>query len=85
MRFKRNKDRLFTFLAHDDIPWNNNNAENAVKPFAWYRRDAKGRCSLKGLNDYLVLLSIQQTCKYRCINFLDFLRSQATTVQEYSG
>jgi len=84
-RFKRNRHRLFTFLEHDGVPWNNNNAENAVKPFAKYRRDTKGRCSKRALCDYLVLLSIQQTCKYRGINFLDFLRSQTSTIQEYCG
>jgi len=34
---------------------------------------------------YLVLLSVQQTCKYRGVNFLDFLRSRASTIQEYCG
>ena len=32
-RFERNSDKLFTFLDHDGIPWNNNNAEHAIK--AW--------------------------------------------------
>jgi transposase len=30
-RIDKNKDKLFTFLNHDDIPWNNNNAEHAVR------------------------------------------------------
>lgn len=30
-RFEKNRDRLFTFLSHDGIPWNNNNAEHAVR------------------------------------------------------
>ena len=25
-------DKLFTFLNHDNVSWNNNNAEHAVKP-----------------------------------------------------
>jgi hypothetical protein len=29
---------LFTFLDYDGIPWNNNNAEHAIKYFAKYRR-----------------------------------------------
>jgi hypothetical protein len=32
-RFEKNRDKLFTFLNYDDIPWNNNNAEHAVKAF----------------------------------------------------
>ena len=38
-RFQKNKDKLFAFLNYDGIPWNNNNAEHAIKPFAYYRRD----------------------------------------------
>jgi hypothetical protein len=30
-RIRKYQDRLFTFLDHDGIPWNNNNAENALK------------------------------------------------------
>lgn len=30
-RFEKNRDRLFTFLDHDGIPWNNNNAEHAIR------------------------------------------------------
>jgi hypothetical protein len=29
-RFEKNRDTLFTFLKHDGVPWNNNNAEHAV-------------------------------------------------------
>ena len=25
------RDKLFTFIDHDGVPWNNNNAENAIK------------------------------------------------------
>lgn len=30
-RFKRYRQSLFTFIAHDGIPWNNNMAERAIK------------------------------------------------------
>ena len=30
-RFEKNRETLFTFLDYDGIPWNNNNAEHAVK------------------------------------------------------
>lgn len=74
-RLTRNRERLFEFLKHDGIPWNNNNPENAIKPFAKYRAMAGELGTRKGLEDYLVLLSLQQTCKYRGINFLEFLKS----------
>jgi hypothetical protein len=33
-RFEKNRDKLFTFLDYDGVPWNNNNAEHAIKAFA---------------------------------------------------
>jgi hypothetical protein len=45
---------LFTFLDHDVVPWNNNNAENAIKGFATMRRVIGGdfnRNRIKGLPD----------------------------------
>ena len=30
-RFEKNRNKLFTFLDYDDVPWNNNNAEHAIK------------------------------------------------------
>lgn len=77
-RLIRCRDGCFEFLNHDGVPWNNNNAENAIKPFAKYREMAGNLITRKGLEDYLVLLSIQQTCKYRGIGFLDFLKSGNT-------
>jgi hypothetical protein len=74
-RFEKNRSVLFKFLEHDGIPWNNNNAEHAVKAFATLRQVIKGVTSEKGLKDYLILLSICETCKYRGLDFLDFLRS----------
>jgi hypothetical protein len=74
-RLTRHRERLFEFLSHDGIPWNNNNAENAIKPFAKYRAMAGCLGTRRGLEDYLALLSIQQTCKYRGISFLEFLKS----------
>ena len=41
-RLEKNRETLFTFLDHDDVPWNNNNAEHAVKAFAMLRRDMDG-------------------------------------------
>ncbi len=62
--------------AIDGVPWNNNCAENAIKRFAYYREDTVGTMTEAGLNDYLVLLSIYQTCRYKGVSFLKFLLSQ---------
>jgi hypothetical protein len=36
-RLLKSQDKLFTCLDYDGVPWNNNNAEHAVKGFASYR------------------------------------------------
>src|SRR5207253_7410792 len=80
-RLVKNQERLFEFLRHDNVPWNNNNAENAIKPFAKYRESAKEMYTKKSLNDHLIVLSVQQTCKYRVINFLDFMKSAKRIIE----
>jgi len=45
------QDKLFTFLRHDGVPWNNNNAENAIRQFAYYREVAAGRLKEDRLRD----------------------------------
>jgi predicted RecB family nuclease len=73
-RVEKNRDRLFTFLDHDGVPWNNNNAEHAVRAFTRLR-NGMASSTAKGTTDYCILLSLQQTLRYRGINFLEFLRS----------
>jgi predicted RecB family nuclease len=72
-RIDKYGSRLFTFLDHDGVPWNNNNAEHAIKAFARYRRFADGRFTMKSLDDYLTILSVFQTCEYRHEKVLNFL------------
>jgi predicted RecB family nuclease len=69
--------RLFTFLDYDGVPWNNNNAEHAVKGFARVRRFADGRFTEDSIREYLVLLSVAETCEYQNIEVLEFLLAQA--------
>jgi predicted RecB family nuclease len=75
-RLTKNRDKLFTFIRHDGVPWNNNNAENAIRRFAYYRDANPGRLREAGLKDYLVLLSICHTCRYKEVSFLRFLLSR---------
>lgn len=70
------ENELFTFLDYDGVPWNNNNAEYAIKQFADYRQTVKGSITEKGLMANLTLLSVYQTCNYKGINFLNFLLSK---------
>ena len=82
-RLVKNENKLFTFLDHDGVPWNNNPGEHAVKAFAYYRRVSDGMLEEGGLSDYLVLLSVYQTCKYRGVSFLRFLLSREEDVEVY--
>jgi Transposase IS66 family len=84
-RFHKNREKLFTFLTHDGVPWNNNNAENAVRAFAALRSVIRGATTEKGLREYLVLLSICETCKRRGLSFLDFLISGESSVELFAG
>ena len=74
-RFNKNRDKLFTFLDHDGVPWNNNNAEHAIKGFLGLHDVIQCGTNERGLRDYLMLLSICQSCIYKGVDFLDFLRS----------
>ena len=82
-RFMSNRKRLFTFLDYDGIPWNNNNAESAIKAFAKYRRVADGTFTENGIKQYLILLSVYQTCHYKGIDFLKFMLSKETDVYRF--
>jgi hypothetical protein len=77
-RFEKNRNKLFTFLDCDGVPWNNNNAEHAIKAFARLRRTMGGASTVKGIEEYLVLLSISETCKAKGADTLDlFLADDA--------
>jgi hypothetical protein len=83
-RLEKNRDKLFTFLSFDGVPWNNNNAEHAVKAFAALRQIIGGITTEKGIRDYLVLLSLCETCKYMGVDFLDFLRSGEKDIHAFA-
>jgi hypothetical protein len=82
-KFRKYEQKLFTFLDHDGIPWNNNNAERAVKGYVMFRKNGDGLFSEKSIEMYLILLSIQQTCRFKNVNFFDFLRSGEKDVREF--
>ena len=82
-RLLKYQDKLFAFIQYDGVPWNNNNAENAIKRFAYYREDTVGTMKEAGLSDYLVLLSICHTCRYKGVSFLKFLLSREKDVDVF--
>ncbi len=83
-RFLKNQDKLFTFLNYDGVPWNNNNAEHAIKAYATLRKVMQGLSTRVGTENYLILLSVCQTCKYQGLDFLDFLRSGEKDIEVFA-
>jgi predicted RecB family nuclease len=86
-RFLKYRGKLFTFLDHDGVPWNNNNAENAVKRFVSRRKvlGGTGAFTEAGFRDYLLLLSIYQTLRYRGASFWQFLVSGETDIDAFTA
>ena len=86
-RFVKYREKLFTFLDYDGVPWNNNNAENTVKRFVSRRKilGGTGAFSEDGFRDYLLLLSLYQTLRYRGISFWQFLLSGETDIDSFTA
>ena len=79
-RFSKNREKLFVFLEHDGVPWNNNNAEHAIKRFAFLRKVIGGSSTAKGIKEYLILLSVCETLRLRGLSVLKFFMSGAVDV-----
>jgi hypothetical protein len=79
-RLQKNRDRIFTFLKYDGVPWNNNGAENSIKGFATFRSLVGGLSTEVSIKESLILLSIAQTLKNNDASFLKFLRSGARSI-----
>jgi predicted RecB family nuclease len=84
-RIKKSASKLFTFLEHDDVPWNNNNAEHAIKEFARLRDLADGTFSERSLKEALLLLSVFQTCHFNGVNVIRFLLSRKSDLASIIG
>jgi len=74
-RIRKYGERLFTFLDHDGVPWNNNNAEHALKKFAKFRKLSDGLFTERTISEACVLLTVLETCEFNNINKLDFILS----------
>lgn len=83
-RFTKYREKLFLFLEKDNIPWNNNNAEYSIKPFAKWRKKVSKSLTRQNIDNHLILLSILQTCKYQGVNFFEFLKSGEMSIFEFS-
>lgn len=81
-RFIKYRESLFTFLEQDGIPWHNNPAENALRAIT-LQLDISGVLHKSVLEEYLLLLSIKQTCKFQNKSFLKFLLSKGKDVDSF--
>ncbi len=73
-RFIRFKESLFTFTELDDIPWNNNMVERAIRHLALQRKISLSFYE-SVTHQYLLLLGIAQTCRFQGKPLLKFLLS----------
>src|SRR5215472_4568756 len=84
-RLIKYQDRLFAFIHYDGVPWNNNNAEHAIRHLVNYRGISNGQMTELGLGDYLILLSLYQTCRYKGLRFLQFLLSRERDIDMFAA
>ncbi len=48
-RLLKYRDKLFVFLDHDGVPWDNSNAEYAIKHFVYLRDGIGGTSTPNGI------------------------------------
>jgi predicted RecB family nuclease len=83
-RFLRYKDNLFVFLSEDNIPWNNNAGERAIRHLA-VQRKISGSFFESMMPPYLLLLGIMQTCRFLGKSFLKFLLSKEKDIDRFEA
>jgi predicted RecB family nuclease len=83
-RLSRYRDNLFLFLEHNGIPWNNNMAERALRHLA-VQRKISGSFFTSGIQDYLMLLGITQTCRFQNKPLMEFLMSGEKNIDQFKG
>lgn len=65
-------NELFTFLE-EDVDWNNNAAERAIRSDVVRRKISGGNRSAQGAKDYEIIASVMDTCKLRKENFSEIV------------
>lgn len=84
-RLARNQDKLFLFLNHDNISWNNNAVEHAIKLLATHKNKNLAFFRESRMEEYLKIMSIYQTCKYKGVSYLKFMISREKDIDNYCG
>lgn len=83
-RFQRYRDSLFLFLERDNIPWNNNMGERAIRELS-VQRKISGTFFKSLAPRYLLLLGIAQSCRFQEKSFLKFLVSHEKDVDGFKA
>lgn len=83
-RFKRYRQSLFTFTEYDNIPWNNNMAERAIRHLA-VQRKISGYFFKSFAPKYLLMLGITQTCRFQDKSLLKFLMSGEKDIDTFKA
>ncbi len=78
-RLRRHRNELFTFLDHDDVPFENNHAERAIRPAVIIRKNSYANRSERGADAQAVLMSIHRTLKQRGLDPLATIVSALRT------
>jgi transposase len=64
-RLRRHRADVLTFLNHEDVPFENNHAERAIRPAVIIRKNSYGNRSAQGADCQAVLMSVFRTLKQR--------------------
>lgn len=72
-RLLKQRDHLFTFLEHPDVPATNNLAERQLRPAVIARKLSCGNKTPAGAHTWEVLASVSATCTQRGESFLDLV------------
>jgi hypothetical protein len=72
-RCEKYQDSLFTYLDHEGMPPDNNEAERGLRPFAVQRKISGGFKSPPVMEHYAVYLSLYMTCKANLKDFEELM------------
>lgn len=64
-RLSKYRDSIFTFLDHENVPFENNHAERQIRPAVVLRKNSQSNRSDRGAATQSVLMSVYRTLKLR--------------------
>ena len=76
-RLAKQRDLLFTFLDHPEVPATNNLAERQLRPAVIARKLSCGNKTAAGAHTWEILASLAATCAQRRESFLDLVTTHA--------